>query len=208
MLIFSRQNLAYLAVPKTGSTAIEMALRPRADIVFAKHRKHLPARGFHNRVAPFLAKSFDLHPDRIAVLRDPVDQLSSWYRYRTSADLRGSDKSTADISFDQFVLDVISDDPPAHAGVGSQYRFLTSDQGEVLVHKLFAYSERRLLQGFLEDRFDAPLTFKSKNVSPQIDTPLSHETRERLRAARPEEFALYDRLMDADGVLDFALPQS
>jgi hypothetical protein len=38
MLVFSKQNLVFLAVPKTGTTAIEMALRPKADIVFAKHR--------------------------------------------------------------------------------------------------------------------------------------------------------------------------
>ena len=112
MLIFSAQNLAYLAVPKTGSTAIEMALRSKADIIFAKRRKHATAQRFHNKIAPWLSDAFDLRPERIAVMRDPEDQIRSWYRYRTSADQRGSDKSTAGISFDQFVLDVISDDPP------------------------------------------------------------------------------------------------
>ena len=116
MLIFSAENLAYFAVPKTGTTSVELALRARADIVFAKGRKHMPAQRFHAKVAPFLETAFSLRPDRVAVMRDPVDQLGSWYRYRTTADLRGSQNSTAGISFDQFILDVIADAPPPHAG--------------------------------------------------------------------------------------------
>ena len=208
MLIFSRQNLAYLAVPKTGTTAVEMALKRRADIVFARHRKHMPARGFHNRVAPFLESAYNLRPDRVAVMRDPVEQLSSWYRYRTSADLRGSDKSTADISFDQFILDVIADDPPEHAAVGSQFKFLTSADGDVLVHKLFAYEHRDQFHAFLNDRFGETLDFKFKNVSPKQEVTLAPTTLAQLMAARREEFDLHKRLIDAGGVLDFPVDRA
>ncbi|MCE8006353.1 hypothetical protein [Aestuariivita sp.] len=203
MLIFSRQNLAYFAVPKTGSTAVELALKPKADIIFAKGRKHTPLMRFDAKIAPFLDDAFDLRPERVAVIRDPVEQLSSWYRYRTQAALRGSDNSTAHLSFDQFIADVISDDPPPHAGVGSQFRFLTASTGEVLVHRLFAYERQPAFRGFLEERFEQALDFKSKNVSPQTDTPLEPATRTKLRAARAAEFALYDRLMAADGMLTF-----
>ena len=203
MLIFSRQNLAYFAVPKTGTTAVEMALKRRADIIFGNHRKHMPLRSFHNRVAPFLDKTYKLRPDRVAVMRDPEDQLSSWYRYRTAASSRGSDKSTADISFDQFVLDVISDDPPPHADIGGQFRFLTSNQGKVLVHRLFAYEHLDQFQTFLEDRFSEALELKFQNVSPQLDTDLEPSTRDKLRAARASEFALYEDLMSKGGSLEF-----
>lgn len=203
MLIFSPQNLAFLAVPKTGTTAIELTLKNRADIVFAKGRKHMPAQRFHAKVAPFLDSAFGLRPDRVAVMRDPEDQLGSWYRYRTHADLRGSTNSTAGISFDQFILDVISDDPPPYAGVGSQFRFITSGAGEVLVHSLFAYEHQANFHGFLEDRFAEPLEFKIRNVSPEGQTDLEPTTRAKLRAVRAEEFALYDKLMQAGGRLDF-----
>lgn len=201
MLICFAQNLAYLAVPKTGTTAIEGALRPRADIIFAQGRKHMPAQRFHNKVAPFLADTFGLHPDRIAMMRNPEDQLSSWYRYRTTADERGTGNSTASISFDQFVRDVISDDPPPHARIGSQFRFLTSGKGDVLVHRLFAYEQRGPFQRFLEDRFDERLEFPTANVSPAMETELEPSTRARLREARPDEFALYQDLLDKDGAL-------
>ncbi|MFY9211609.1 MAG: hypothetical protein WAO69_10810 [Aestuariivita sp.] len=208
MLIFTAQNLAYLAQPKTGTTAVEMALKPRADIIFAKRRKHMPARAFHNRVAPFLDSTFNLRPDRVSVMREPEDQLSSWYRYRTSADLRGSDKTTAGISFDQFILDLISDDPPPHASVGSQFKFLTSRGGDVLVHRLFAYENHPRFQGFLEERFDTPLDFKTRNVSPKTQADLEPATRAKLRAARADEFRLYDQLMAADGALEFRLGEA
>lgn len=202
MLIFSAQNLAYLAVPKTGTTAVEMALRRKADIVFAKRRKHLPAQKFHNRIAPFLATEFDLRPERIAVMREPEEQIRSWFRYRKNAAARGSDKETKGLSFEQFVRDVISEDPPPHARIGSQFNFLTGPSGEVLVHTLFAYEVQPLFRTFLEERFEETLSFGQKNVSPHVDAPLSDDLRARLRAARAEEFALYDRLMDADGVLE------
>lgn len=202
MLIFSAQNLAFLAVPKTGTTAIEMTLRRKADIIFAKRRKHLPAQKFHNRIAPFLEAEFGIRPERIAVMRDPEEQIRSWYRYRTSAGLRGSENETTGMSFDRFVLDVIADDPPPHAGIGSQFNFLTGSQGEVLVHTLFAYEAQPLFRAFLEERFEEELTFGQKNVSPYVDAPLSSEVRAKLRSARAEEFALYDRLMDAGGVLE------
>lgn len=203
MLIFSAQSLAYLAVPKTGTTAVEMALRPKADIVFAKRRKHITAQRFHNKIAPWLADTFDLRPERIAVMRDPEDQIASWYRYRTAADLRGSDKSTAHLSFDAFVRDVIHDSPPPHADLGSQFNFLTSAEGDVLVHRLFAYEAQPAFRGFLEDRFGEPLHFKSKNVSPPARAELEPATRAKLRARRAAEFALYDRLREAGGVLSF-----
>ena len=204
MLVFSAQNLAFIAVPKTGTTAVEMALRPRADIVFAKHRKHVTARRFHRRIAPFLAEAFNMTPERMAVMRDPEEQIRSWYRYRTGERQKGSDNSTFDVSFDEFVRDVISDTPPPHAGIGSQWNMLTG-RGNVLVHHLFAYEQQPAFRAFLDERFGEPVEIKVKNVSPQADTPLEPATRAALRKARAKEFALYDRLRDAGGHLETSL---
>lgn len=200
MLVFSAQNLAFIAVPKTGTTAIEVALKPRADIIFAKHRKHMTAQKFHNRLAPFLEKSLGITPERMAVLRDPEDQIRSWYRYRMGERQRGSEKSTFDLSFDEFVRDVISDDPPPHAGIGSQWNMVTA-KGEVLVHHLFAYEDRPVFQTFLDDRFGEPIEVKRKNVSPPVQAPLEDATRKALHRRRAKEFALWQRVRDAGGHL-------
>ena len=54
MQIYFNQNLAFLAIPKTGTTAYEMALRKEADIIFAKRRKPMTAGQFQRRMMPFL----------------------------------------------------------------------------------------------------------------------------------------------------------
>ncbi|MEM8730337.1 MAG: hypothetical protein AAGF79_10510 [Pseudomonadota bacterium] len=200
MLVFSAQKLAFIAVPKTGTTALEMALRPYADIIFTKNRKHMPAHRFHNRVAPFLEEAFGVRLERMAVLRDPEEQIRSWYRYRTAALQRGSAKSTRAVSFDQFVRDVISEDPPPYAGIGSQWNMVTG-KSAVLVHHLFAYETQDVMHGFIEERFGEAIDIKRKNVSPRVDAPLDDATREALREARPQEFALYDRLRASGGHL-------
>lgn len=200
MLVFSAQNLAFIAVPKTGTTAVEMALRPHADIIFTKGRKHMPVQKFHKRVAPFLDSAFGLRPDRMAVIREPEEQIRSWYRYRSGDRQKGSENSTFDISFDEFVRDVISDDPPPHAGIGSQWNMVTG-RGQVLVHHLFAYEHQPLLRAFIDDRFGEQIEVKAKNVSPQAEAPLDPATRKALRKARAKEFALYDRIVEAGGHL-------
>lgn len=116
MMVFSPQSLAFIAVPKTGTTAIEAALRSKADIIFTGRRKHMTAQRFHTRFAPFLDKAYKLRPDRMAVMRDPEEQIKSWYRYRRRQEKTGSQFDTNSISFDEFVCDVIRDAPPALCG--------------------------------------------------------------------------------------------
>lgn len=206
MLIFSAQKLAFVAVPKTGTTALEMALKPRADIIFTKKRKHITAQRLHKKIAPFLHKEFGLTLERFAVMREPEEQIRSWYRYRAREAKEGSEFSTAGISFDQFVREVISDDPPAYAGIGSQFSMLTSYKGHVLVDHLFAHEAQPAMMAFLADRFSEEITLKSRNVSPHIEAELEPATRARLRTVRADEFDLYARLSEANGHLRSTLP--
>ncbi|MFK7755271.1 MAG: hypothetical protein AB8B51_22320 [Sedimentitalea sp.] len=201
MLIFSAQSLAFIAVPKTGSTAIDMALKPRADILFTRQRKHMTARRFRTKMAPFLAREFNLNVELFAVMREPEEQIRSWYRYRARAARDGSDNSTHGISFDAFVRHVIEKKPPAFAAIGSQMGMLGSGKGALMVDHLFAHETPRHALSFLADRFGEPIKLSQKNVSPTVDAPLDPSTRALLRNARPHEFALYDRLMDAGGKL-------
>lgn len=201
MLIFLRHRLAFLAVPKTGTTAVEMALRPKAEVIFSRNRKHINAQRYRRKIGPFLEDTFGIFPEPLAVMRDPVDQIRSWYKYRTADRLKGSDLSSAELSFDDYVRAVISRDPPPFAQIGSQFTFLTDDTGEVQVDHLFAYEKQLAFRQFLSERLEDTVEIAPKNISPAIDAPLSDEVAAQLRAARADEFALYDRLMAADGYL-------
>ncbi len=206
MLVFTPQSLAFIAVPKTGTTAVEMALKPKADILFTKRFKHMTARRFHRKVAPFLDQAFDLRPACFAVMRDPEEQIRSWFRYRTREQNATKGNDTIGKSFDEFVLAVISDQPPPFAGIGSQFNMLASGRGDILVHHLFAHDPYLTrLQAFLMDRFDQEIFFRQQNVSPVVDAPLDPSVRKRLVAARAMEFDLFARLQDAGGHLQTAV---
>jgi len=56
MLVSLEQNLVFLAAPKTSTTAIELALRAKAGVIFAKQRKHTTALRFHTKISPFAKK--------------------------------------------------------------------------------------------------------------------------------------------------------
>ncbi len=201
MLIFLAERLAYLATPKTGSTAVEMTLRPRADIVFARGRKHVTAQRYQARVRPFLKETFSVSPDSVAVMREPVDQLRSWYRYRMREAKDGAPQSTRGLSFDEFISAVISDDPPEFARVGSQFAFLTNGKGRLVADHVFAWEDQPQFLAFMSTRLDGPVTPEQRNVSPDIPAPLDQATEAKLRRARAAEFVLYQQLIDAGGLL-------
>ncbi|MEP2534220.1 hypothetical protein [Shimia sp.] len=201
VLVFFKQNLAFLSVPKTGTTAFEIAMRPMADIVFTKGVKHMTVGKFHKRFAPFLKATYNVAPERLAVMRDPVDVIRSWYKYRSPDRMGDNPYCHGGVSFDEYVLDVISDKPSKAAGIGSQVSFLTLGNGAMPVHHLVAYDRQRLLRDFLAERFGKEIEPKPKNVSPEMPAEISPDTERKLRAARPAEFALFDRVLQADGML-------
>lgn len=199
MQIYFKQNLAFLAVPKTGTTAYEIALRNEADIVFAKRRKHMTAGQFQRRMMPFLKDFYNLQPERMAIMRNPIEQIRSWYRYRSKP---GGKNSVEGRSFDEFVLATLQDPEPPFAAIGSQHGFLTMADGQQPVEHLFAYETQKVVRDWLETRFEKKLDFPIKNVSPNTPTPLSPEVEAKLREARAPEFALYNRILQAGGHLN------
>ena len=201
MLIFTPQSLAFIAVPKTGTMAVRAAIGRKADIALSGGLRHMTARRFHLKVAPWLAQAFDLIPERFAVMRTPEDQARSWYRYRCRLQNIGTEKSAAGISFDDFILASISDNPPPYARIGTQSNMLTSEAGDLLVHHLFAYENMPLLEAFLSQRLGEEIALEKKNVSPAVPAELSPDVQEKFRATRARDYALYERLQKARGYL-------
>ena len=194
MLVFWPENLVLLAVPKTGSTALEGALAPRASMVLRDppHLKHAPCYRYKRFLRPFFVQAGGQTPELMAVVRHPVDWLGSWYRYRTRDDLIGRENSTRDISFDDFVLEYCKGQPAPFANVGSQNKFLRINEGELGVEHLFQYEAWHKVLGFLENRLQMTITLKDKNVSPRMDLDLSPEVEAKLREKRAAEFEVWE----------------
>lgn len=195
MLIFWKERLVFLAVPKTGTSAYGRALGPRADIAVREppELKHAPLRRYNRFFHPMLDKMGAGQMDIMAVVRHPIDWLGSWYRYRQRPFLAGKNTSTAGLSFDDFVADYCRGDQPAHAHVGSQSRFLTPKPDGVTVTHLFRYEDQPSIQSFLEQRLGYEFDIQRQNVSPVVDLSLSPNIADRLRRKYAEDFELWGR---------------
>lgn len=194
MLVFRKENLVFLAVPKTGTTALEGALAPRASIVVREPAdlKHAPCYRFQRFIQPFLRVADVGELEMMAIIREPVDWLGSWYRYRQRDDLDGTPRSTKGISFDDFVLEYCRGKPAPFAAVGSQAKFVSDKDGELGVRYLFRYDAQKRINHFLTERLGPFPTPKRLNTSPAMDLSLSSDVLDKLKRKREEEFAIWE----------------
>lgn len=181
MMVFPRENLVFFAVPKTGTTAIEAALDARAAIVLRDppQMKHMTVASYARVLQPLLKADYEM----MAVIRHPLDWHGSQYRYRSRPALKGTARSTAEVSFADFIARMLTPGNPE--AEGSQSRFLCLKDGSCPVRHLFRYEAQDRILAFLADRFGAPVDLPVVNVSPRraLDLP------EALRAAHETRFA-------------------
>lgn len=196
MLVFVNERLAFLSVPKTGTTAYEKALAPRADMVLRNppSLKHTGVYRYNRFFRPMFDRVCDAEMELMAVMREPVSWLGSWWRYRQRSFLQGKPRSTEGVSFDDFVLAYLKGKKPAFADVGSQANFLAPHPNGCRITHLFRYEDQPKLQKFLEERLDVKLSLGRENVSPEVPMVLSPQIEERLRRKCAEEFDLYDSI--------------
>lgn len=196
MLIFWKQRLAFLATPKAGSSAIEAALEPLAELAVTRppELKHVSARDFRTHFAPFLSAQAGAPFTTIALMREPIDWLRSWYRFRLF-DGGASDPALASAySFEQFVRDFMAGPKPGSIDIPTQAEFLCDASGTPLVDRIFPYERIGDFVHFLEDNLDFAITLPRVNVPPAADVGLSAETEVALRETMARDLALYAQI--------------
>lgn len=196
MLVFHTQNLVVFAIPKTGSTALEAALAPQASVVVRAPpaQRHMNWGVYSTTWEPVIRQALGGTPEGFAVLREPVERLRSWYRYRSGPQFDGTDLSCAEVGFDGFVDASLSDDPPPFARVGSQDKFVMSRAGEIQIHHLFDHAQMPLALDWLSARLGRKISLGRRNPSPDRPAPLEAGLLDRLRTARAREFDLHSRV--------------
>jgi len=194
MLVFWEQRLAFLATPKTGSTAIAAALESLAAVSIQRPPllKHTTVHRYRRFIGPFLEAASKDNFTLVALMREPKDWLGSWYRFR-QRDETEAGRSTRGMSFDDFVRAWCQDPRPDFADVGSQGKFLRPRQGQG-VDRLFRYEEIGAFVHFLEERLGCEIILPRLNVSPLGATELSAESEALLRETAAEDFGLYATL--------------
>lgn len=171
MLISLKHRFTFFCTPKCASNSIEAMLKPHAEIhlLGTPQVRHTSAHQYASHIAPYLAEvAPGTELERIAIIREPVAWLHSWYRFRARSALRGTDNanSTAHVSFAEFIEAYLADTPPPFAQVGTQLEFLLGDDGHLGVDRLFAYERLDELVAWFADRVEQPLSLHSINVSP------------------------------------------
>ena len=196
MLVFFKERLAFLSVPKTGTTAYEEALRDRADLVLSgpPQLKHAPVYRYNRFVRPMFLRVCDAELDVMAVMREPVSWLGSWWRYRQRPFMENKPNATHGISFDDFVLAYLKGKKPGYADVGSQANFLERQPNGTGITHLFRYEEQDKLQAFLTERLSVDLDLPRRNVSPEMALELSASVEARYRRKCAIEFDLYESI--------------
>ena len=193
MLVFSKQKLVFLSVPKTGTTAFQAALGPLASMVITDppELKHAPVFRYNRFFRPALEKFVGEGLDVMAVMREPISWLGSWYRYRQRPFLDGHANSTAGVSFDDFVLSYMKGQTPGYANVGAQSKFLEPQRNGTAATHLFRYEDQTALLSFLESRLSCEINVPSANRSPAAVPTLSPEIERRLRRKFAPDFDLW-----------------
>ena len=196
MLVFFKERLAFLSVPKTGTTAYETALAPRADMVISEPPmlKHAPVYRYNRFIRPMFLKVCDAELELMAVMREPISWLGSWYRYRRRPFMQSKPNATFDVTFDEFILAYMKGKKPGFADVGSQLNFMAAQPNGTGITHYFRYEDQPRLQQFLSDRLGVTLDLKRENVSPEMELTLSPDIEEWFRRKFEDEFALYDSI--------------
>ncbi len=196
MLIFWKERLVFLSTPKTGSTSIETALESLAHVAIRRppELKHVSGPRYQRHLAPLLEMAGGERFTTVALMRDPVDWLGSWWRYRQRDDIRDLPRSTSGLSFEDAARDYLSSHPGASMNVGSQARFLGVKEGVASVDKVFRYEDIGTFVHFLEDRLGGEIILPRLNVSPKGDMHLSPSTDARLRDRFAPDYAFYHSL--------------
>lgn len=196
MLVFYKERLAFLSVPKTGTTAYEAALAPHADMVISEPPmlKHAPVYRYNRFIRPMFKNVCDAEMELMAVMREPISWLGSWYRFRQRPFMDGKSNSTKGITFDEFVLAYMKGNKPGFADVGSQFNFMKAQPNGTEITHYFRYEDQPRLQAFIEKRLDVTLELTRQNVSPQMQLSLSPEVEAQFRRKFIDEFTLYESI--------------
>jgi hypothetical protein len=212
MIYLHQARLVILSQPKTGTTALDNALFGRASMAISNPPafKHMQYHKFMKFVAPMLKAQANL--DRsdyevVSVMREPVDWLGSWYRYRTRDALKDGNKKqrgnyTGNVSFETFVQEVLKPktERQSFAQIGSPCGVALKGNGGIGCDRIFPYENLSGLYALIEERTKKPLDIAKMNVSPQGDISLSEETHAALKAEWAHAFDLHGSLV-AEGTI-------
>ena len=201
MLLAPGKGFVFLSTTKSGSTSIETAFMAHSQMVLRKPPaiKHTTYAGFQRYLQPYLkSKGFPRESyEVVCVFREPIDWLSSWWRYRSREKLENPRDPkhrnyTGEVSFEQFAR-AYMEGSERFAQVGRLSRFVRPTPGGAEVDRIFRYDRLDLLVDFLCEKVGEEVEEDSANTSPERSFSLSEECEIELRTFFAPEYRIYER---------------
>lgn len=201
MLLAPGKGFVFLATPKAGSTSIEEAFLPYSQMVLqgSPSIKHTSYSAFQRFLQPYLtSRGFPRESyEVVCAFRDPVDWLSSWWRYRSREKLANPSRPkhrnyTGEVSFEEFIRAYMEGNEQ-FAKVGRQSRFVQPRSGQVEVDRIFRYDRLDLLVDFLCEKVGERVEVGNENASPKRMFSLPEESERELREFLAAEYRIYER---------------
>jgi hypothetical protein len=201
VLLAPGKGFVFLATTKSGSTSIETAFMRHSQMILQKPPaiKHTTYAGFQRFLQPFLnSKGFPRESyEVVCVFREPIDWLSSWWRYRSREKLANPTDPkhrnyTGDVSFEHFAR-AYMEGSQRFAKVGRPSRFVRPRSGQAEMDRIFRYDRLDLLVDFLCEKVGEEVEVGSANTSPDRSFYLSEECEIQLREFFAPEYRIYER---------------
>ncbi len=200
MLLSIEKRFLFVANTKTASTSIEVALKPFSEIVRAgtPERKHTSLHDILN-LYDFVFARPEHHADlffKFGVMRDPIDWINSWFRYRKGNEVEAplpSDMSFADF-WEKKDWNIMR---PRGAGKNLQRDMFCAPNGDVLADVIIPHHNLGAVFSEICDILDIRSPLERHNVSEirapdELPAPLAADMREFYA----EDYELFDRLDD------------
>ncbi len=197
MLIGIERKFVFVANTKTASTSIETALEPVSEIAFkgTPQRKHIT-----------LHAAIEAHPEifaqpgqwprfffKFGVMRDPLDWIGSWFRYRKSNKV--DSPLPLEMSFAEFWQQKDWNFLRADGRPYLQRDMFCGPQGKVLADVILPYHRLATMFPRICQGLGVARPLPRENVSKARETgPVPPDLAEELRAFYAEDYALWDRL--------------
>lgn len=202
MLIVPGKGFVFLAMTKAASTSIERAFIPYSNITLQRNPfKHTKYAGFQRYLQPYLTaqgyprESYEV----VCVIREPIDWLSSWWRYRSREEIADPSNSAhrnyaGHTSFEEFAYAFMKG-KEKFARVGRPSRFIQPQpkKADQPVDRIFRYDRLDLLVDYLCDKVGKQVKVGVKNVSPKMTYSLSEECERELKTFLEPEYQIYEQ---------------
>ena len=191
-------------MPKTGTTSIQKALEKSATIRFARTGKfglkHIDAENFQ-KWEKTLKDQFP--GDKFVsccVMREPIDLLRSWYKYRSRKKLKSDEKFTGNITFDKYINNLYekkNQDKSGRSMFDGQSRFLFP-KNKMLIDRIFPYENFDSFIEFITRKIGKDLEIPRINISPKIaekELVIKEDTLKKIEKFTSFDKEIYDQIL-------------